>query len=763
MELNEGTTVNQSEIIGKLAGKVFNHCKKNLETGSIFDIPRYPVEEIQQKKMVENHILAESVISPPKMKKDLRDLISSDNLKSDPMKRSKQLLDVGKIPSYQRLQINGEDVSGVCFEELVHSSNTLMKALLIRHKYMKMSLQEFPKITEKFLHVSSLPMSPQSSSVSFQCGDEDLNDLEMCDGILDDDDEAEEIQNDPDLFIKEPFKYDGTEDSDHVLFMRDGVVRVLKSSSMHAEGEGTAYPFPNLEEYVRDQNELINIASDGPIKSFCYRRLMYLSSRYQLHTLLNELHELAAQKQVPHRDFYNVRKVDTHVHASTCMNQKHLLRFIKKKMKTNSNDVVCLGDNGIPITLADVFKSLNLTAYDLSVDMLDVHADRNTFHRFDKFNAKYNPVGESRLRKIFIETDNIMNGRYFAELIKEVMEDLEENKHQNAEYRLSIYGQSRDEWDKLAKWAVDNNVYSNNVRWLIQVPRLYDVYKANKIMNCFEELLENVFLPLFEATVQPSSHPQLHMFLKYVVGFDSVDDESKPEVSHVDGCMIHPQLWTSEDNPPYAYYIYYMFSNMTVLNKLREERGMNTFVLRPHCGEAGPVEHLVSGFMASHNISHGLMLRKAPALQYLFYLAQVGIAMSPLSNNSLFLNYHRNPLHEFLGRGLLVSLSTDDPLQFHFTKEPLMEEYSIATQVWKLSSVDMCELAKNSVYMSGFSHKIKQHWIGKNYFKIGPASNDLHKTNVPDIRIRFRYETLVQELKTLLFVTLKLENKSIDD
>ena len=37
----------------------------------------------------------------------------------------------------------------------------------------------------------------------------------------------------------------------------------------------------------------------------------------------------------------------------------------------------------------------------LTVDMLDVHADRNTFHRFDKFNAKYNPVGESRLREVF--------------------------------------------------------------------------------------------------------------------------------------------------------------------------------------------------------------------------------------------------------------------------------------------------------------------------------------------------------------------------
>lgn len=39
-------------------------------------------------------------------------------------------------------------------------------------------------------------------------------------------------------------------------------------------------------------------------------------------------------------------------------------------------------------------------------------------------------------------------------------------------------------------------------------------------------------------------------------------------------------------------------------------------------------------------------------------------------------------------------------------QEPLMEEYSIAAQVWKLSSCDMCELARNSVLMSGFSHKV---------------------------------------------------------
>lgn len=60
---------------------------------------------------------------------------------------------------------------------------------------------------------------------------------------------------------------------------------------------------------------------------------------------------------------------------------------------------------------------------------------------------------------------------------------------------------------------------------------------------------------------------------------------------------------------------------------------------------------------------------------------QIGLAMSPLSNNSLFLDYHRNPFPMFFARGLNVSLSTDDPLQIHLTKEPLVEEYSVAASV----------------------------------------------------------------------------------
>ena len=48
--------------------------------------------------------------------------------------------------------------------------------------------------------------------------------------------------------------------------------------------------------------------------------------------------------------------------------------------------------------------------------------------------------------------------------------------------------------------------------------------------------------------------------------------------------------WTEPENPPYSYYLYYMFANMTKLNHFRHMRGLNTFVFRPHCGEAGPVQ-----------------------------------------------------------------------------------------------------------------------------------------------------------------------------
>lgn len=521
----------------------------------------------------------------------------------------------------------------------------------------------------------------------------------------------------------------------------NGVFQVYQRAG---ELEEPVINIPTIREFYMDLEQVLDISSDGPSKSFAFRRLQYLEGKFSLYVLLNEYQEMADSKSVPHRDFYNVRKVDTHVHHSACMNQKHLLRFIKSKMKKCPNEVVMYRD-GKHLTLSEVFQSINLTAYDLSIDTLDMHAHTDSFHRFDKFNLKYNPIGESRLRTIFLKTDNFINGRYLAEITKEVIADLESSKYQMVEWRISIYGRSIDEWDKLAAWVVDNKLYSPNVRWLVQIPRLFDVYKASGLMNNFEQVIINVFRPLFEVSKDPSSHPKLHIFLQRVIGFDSVDDESKVERRLFRKFPV-PRVWDSKQNPPYSYWIYYLFANLSSLNILRKQRGFNTFLLRPHCGEAGDPDHLAAAVLCCHSISHGLLLRKVPLLQYIFYLEQIGVAMSPLSNNALFLAYERNPFLGYFKRGLNVSLSTDDPLQFAFTKEPLIEEYSVAAQIYKLSAVDMCELAKNSVLQSGFEHSVKQRWLGPDFYKPGVAGNRMAKSNVPNIRDGFRHETLLQEL-----------------
>lgn len=141
---------------------------------------------------------------------------------------------------------------------------------------------------------------------------------------------------------------------------------------------------------------------------------------------------------------------------------------------------------------------------------------------------------------------------------------------ENCEWRLSIYGRSIDEWDKLAKWIINNKLYSHNVRWLIQVPRLYDVYKASGMVDNFEDLIRSkystltvknasnfvsvdVFQPLFEVTKDPSTHPELHVFLHRVVGFDTVDDESKAE-RRIHRKFPYPRVWDAPQSPPYSYW-----------------------------------------------------------------------------------------------------------------------------------------------------------------------------------------------------------------
>lgn len=626
-----------------------------------------------------------------------------------------------EVPHFQRVAITGDYAAGVTMDDFELACKGLFRALNIREKYMRLAFQKYPNITSQYLRkIEGETWKPE--------------------------DQVLPVFTPPPAQGEDPFNTKSLPPNlGYVALMRDGVISVYKNAAAADKNEALSLAAPDYTTFIDDMNFLIALIAQGPTKTYTHRRLKFLTSKFNVHEMLNEMEEMKELKNNPHRDFYNCRKVDTHIHAAACMNQKHLLRFIKKSYRVDADRVV-YNAKGKDMTMKELFESLKLHPYDLTVDSLDVHAGRQTFQRFDKFNAKYNPVGASELRDLYLKTENHISGEYFATIIKEVASDLEDARYQYAEPRLSIYGCNPNEWTKLSSWFNKHRVYSPNLKWMIQVPRIYDIFRGRNFVPHFGKMLENIFLPVFQATIDPHANPELSIFLKHVTGFDSVDDESKHSGHMFSTKSPKPEQWDIVKNPSYTYYIYYMYANIARLNQLRKERGMNTFQFRPHCGEAGAVTHLLACFMTADNISHGLNLKKSPVLQYLYFLAQVPIAMSPLSNNSLFLEYNKNPLLEFHQKGLMVSLSTDDPMQFHYTKEPLMEEYAIAAQVFKLSTCDMCEIARNSVLQSGLSHEEKVHFLGKHYLKDGPEGNDIRKTNVAQIRMAYRYETLCYEL-----------------
>lgn len=135
-----------------------------------------------------------------------------------------------------------------------------------------------------------------------------------------------------------------------------------------------------------------------------------------------------------------------------------------------------------------------------------------------------------------------------------------------------------------------------------------------------------------------------------MIAFDSVDDESKSErvvhsakyryVLQLALMLLRsktPDAWTWPVNPPYSYYIYYMYANLSVLNQVNYREPCNilncSVVQRKsrneHARTSPPCRrgwisrplrwfHAISQltffvaacFLCCENISHGIQLRK---------------------------------------------------------------------------------------------------------------------------------------------------------
>ena len=43
-----------------------------------------------------------------------------------------------------------------------------------------------------------------------------------------------------------------------------------------------------------------------------------------------------------------------------------------------------------------------------------------------------------------------------------------------------------------------------------------DIYRSKNLLKNFDEFLVNLFMPLYEVSINPESHPKLHKFLQQV-------------------------------------------------------------------------------------------------------------------------------------------------------------------------------------------------------------------------------------------------------
>jgi len=532
--------------------------------------------------------------------------------------------------------------------------------------------------------------------------------------------------------------------SDHVIKRHDGVAFAEAGGRRVGEVASAA-------EFCEDFVTVLRLVFDRIAISFVEPRLQGLELQFDLYSSMNGTREAQAQRQAGGRDFFDVTKVDNQVNHSAYFSQPQLLRLIRQKMKEDA-ELSVLEVDSQPMKLREIFLEAGVDDEDLhsaklgmGVSMGDGSAD--TFGRFDRFNLKYNPFGNEKLRTVFLRRENMVDGRYLAELTKESFEI--RRKDCGKEIRISVYGKSLQEWSDLASWFKRYEMSTFGVRWLVQVPRLYTHLKRAGFIKTYDDILLNIFQPLFEVTANPSRDLDLHFLLQQVGGFDCVGDEAEShgtDGGHESHNFPDPEDYDVDYDPPYGYWLYFLWANITSLNAFRMERGLCTFQFRPSGGQAGHISHLASCFLLADSISHGIRLVDNAVLEYLFYLAEVGIAMSPLASDILTVPLLENPFHRFFKRGLKVSLASNNPMMVHLTDYPLMEEYALAARIWKLSAADLCEVARNSVLHSCFEEPLKQWWLGDQY----AVKNDAAKTNVPDCRVAFRSAIHTDEWSTLV-------------
>jgi len=108
------------------------------------------------------------------------------------------------------------------------------------------------------------------------------------------------------------------------------------------------------------------------------------------------------------------------------------------------------------------------------------------------------------------------------------MSELEASKYQHGEMKLAFYAQTPNDWHRLAQWVADHRLASDNVRWIIEIPRLLSVFDLAFTLMCLYAVL---FCSL--AVLDPRVGHTMDVFSPFALSSVILIDSSMESAVHV--------------------------------------------------------------------------------------------------------------------------------------------------------------------------------------------------------------------------------------
>ena len=225
----------------------------------------------------------------------------------------------------------------------------------------------------------------------------------------------------------------------------------------------------------------------------------------------------------------------------------------------------------------------------------------------------------------------------------------------------------------------------------------------------FETVITGIHRALEDGLADPGISSRLILsFLRHLSGEAALDtlEEAQPFASWIAAVGLDS---SEVGNPP---------SKFSAAFRRAQELGLSAVA---HAGEEGPPEYIWEALdlLGARRIDHGVRCLEDDRLVERLVEERIPLTVCPLSNVKLrvFPSVREHNILALLGRGLLVTVNSDDPAYFGGY---VADNLSAVADAFDLAEVDIALLARNSFRASFLDDATKQRHIAAIEQMTGP-------------------------------------------